>query len=103
MAISIAYLAAGVFIFLLGLTILRLGGSSTPTRATALILFFAGLGPILSAIDRAIAGNPAQLAQYRGGKTTLLGYFVGQVMKATGGKANPALVNRLLKKRLDRP
>ncbi len=47
--ISIFYLAAGIFIFLLGLTILRLGSSNTPTRATALILFFAGLGPILSA------------------------------------------------------
>ncbi len=57
MAISIAYLAAGVFIFLLGLTILRLGGSSTPTRATALILFFAGLGPILSAISMILQAN----------------------------------------------
>ncbi len=47
--ISVLYLAAGIFIFLLGLTILRIGRSSTPTRATALILFFAGLGPILSA------------------------------------------------------
>jgi aspartyl-tRNA(Asn)/glutamyl-tRNA(Gln) amidotransferase subunit B len=53
------------------------------------------------AIETAIARNPDQLAQYRAGKTALLGYFVGQVMKATGGKANPALVNRLLKKRLD--
>ncbi|UCG53449.1 MAG: SpoIIE family protein phosphatase [Candidatus Latescibacterota bacterium] len=47
--LSIFYLTGGVFIFLLGLTILRTGTSSTPTRATALILFFAGLGPILSA------------------------------------------------------
>ena len=47
--LSIFYLAGGIFIFLLGLTILRAGTSSTPTRATALILFFAGLGPILSA------------------------------------------------------
>jgi aspartyl-tRNA(Asn)/glutamyl-tRNA(Gln) amidotransferase subunit B len=54
------------------------------------------------AIETAIERNPNQLAQYRAGKTALLGYFVGQVMKATGGKANPALVNRLLKKRLDR-
>jgi aspartyl-tRNA(Asn)/glutamyl-tRNA(Gln) amidotransferase subunit B len=54
------------------------------------------------AIEAAIAANPKQLAQYRAGKTALLGYFVGQVMKATGGRANPALVNRLLKERLDR-
>jgi len=47
--LSIFYLVGGVSIFLLGLTILRTGSSSTPTRATALILFFAGLGPILSA------------------------------------------------------
>jgi aspartyl-tRNA(Asn)/glutamyl-tRNA(Gln) amidotransferase subunit B len=54
------------------------------------------------AIDAALERNPNQIAQYRAGKTALIGYFVGQVMKATGGVANPALVNRLLKKRLDR-
>ncbi len=47
--LSVFYLACGVFIFLLGLTILRSGRSSSPTRATALMLFFAGVGPILSA------------------------------------------------------
>lgn len=47
--LAVFYLAGGVFIFLLGLTILRTGHSSSPTRATALMLFFAGLGPILSA------------------------------------------------------
>jgi sigma-B regulation protein RsbU (phosphoserine phosphatase) len=47
--ISVLYLFSGVFIFLLGLTILRTGGSGTPARATALMLFFAGLGPLLSA------------------------------------------------------
>lgn len=47
--LSVFYLAGGIFIFLLGLTILRAGGSSAPTRATALMLFFAGIGPILSA------------------------------------------------------
>lgn len=47
--LSIVYLVSGVFIFLLGLTILRTGTSGTPTRATALMLFFAGLGPVLSA------------------------------------------------------
>jgi serine phosphatase RsbU (regulator of sigma subunit) len=47
--ISVLYLVVGVFIFLLGLTILRTGTSSTPTRATALILFFTGLGPVLTA------------------------------------------------------
>jgi aspartyl-tRNA(Asn)/glutamyl-tRNA(Gln) amidotransferase subunit B len=57
-----------------------------------------------SAIERAIeavmAANPGQLADYRGGKEKLFGFFVGQVMKATAGKANPARLNELLKKKL---
>jgi aspartyl-tRNA(Asn)/glutamyl-tRNA(Gln) amidotransferase subunit B len=56
---------------------------------------------IQSAVDAVIAGSPAQVATYRGGKTGTLGWFVGQVMKRTGGKANPQLVNTLLKKALD--
>ena len=51
-------------------------------------------------IDDVLAANPKQLEQYRAGKTTMLGFFVGQVMKATAGKANPGLVNELLKKRI---
>jgi aspartyl-tRNA(Asn)/glutamyl-tRNA(Gln) amidotransferase subunit B len=51
-------------------------------------------------IDEVIAGNPKQLEQYRGGKTTVIAYFVGQVMKASKGKANPTLVNELLPKKL---
>jgi len=47
-----------------------------------------------------LAANPAQVEQYRGGKEKLFGYFVGQVMKATQGKANPQLINELLKKML---
>ncbi len=57
-----------------------------------------------SALSAVIAGileaNPNQLAQYRSGKDKLFGYFVGQVMKATKGKANPQLINDLLKKML---
>jgi aspartyl-tRNA(Asn)/glutamyl-tRNA(Gln) amidotransferase subunit B len=51
-------------------------------------------------IDEVMAKNPAQLADYRAGKDKLFGFFVGQVMKATGGKANPAQLNELLKKKL---
>ncbi len=51
-------------------------------------------------IDEVIAKNSKQLEQYRAGQEKLFGYFVGQVMKATGGKANPAQVNALLKKKL---
>jgi len=53
-------------------------------------------GAIEQIIDRIIADNPVQLEQYRSGKDKLLGYFVGQVMKATQGKANPGEVNKLL-------
>ena len=53
-------------------------------------------GPILAAIEQVLAVNAAKVAEYRAGKDKLFGFFVGQVMKATGGKANPPLVNRLL-------
>ena len=52
-------------------------------------------------IDEIVAANPAQLEQYRAGKKTMLGFFVGQVMKASKGQANPQLVNELLTKKLD--
>jgi aspartyl-tRNA(Asn)/glutamyl-tRNA(Gln) amidotransferase subunit B len=57
-------------------------------------------GAIEKVIDEVIAKNPNQLAQYRAGKEALFGFFVGQVMKASAGKANPAQVNELLKKKL---
>lgn len=55
---------------------------------------------IEKAIDDIIAQHPEQLAQYKSGKEALFGFFVGQVMKATKGKANPQQVNELLKKKL---
>jgi aspartyl-tRNA(Asn)/glutamyl-tRNA(Gln) amidotransferase subunit B len=57
-------------------------------------------GAIEKTIDEVMAANPKQLADYRSGKDKLFGFFVGQVMKVTGGKANPAQVNELLKKKL---
>jgi aspartyl-tRNA(Asn)/glutamyl-tRNA(Gln) amidotransferase subunit B len=57
-------------------------------------------GAIGGVIDAVIAANPQQLADYRSGKDKLFGFFVGQVMKATGGKANPAQLNELLKAKL---
>ncbi len=51
-------------------------------------------------IDEVLAANPKQLEQYRAGKKTVMGFFVGQVMKASKGQANPALVNELLQKKL---
>jgi aspartyl-tRNA(Asn)/glutamyl-tRNA(Gln) amidotransferase subunit B len=75
-------------------------------KAADLIIEAKGLKQITdsSAIERVIdevmAANPKQLADYRSGKDKLFGFFVGQVMKATGGKANPAQLNELLKSKL---
>ena len=60
-------------------------------------------GAIEGVIDGVIAANPKQLADYRSGKDKLFGFFVGQVMKATEGKANPAQLNELLKRKLAGP
>jgi aspartyl-tRNA(Asn)/glutamyl-tRNA(Gln) amidotransferase subunit B len=57
-------------------------------------------GEIEKMIDEVLAASPKQVEQYKAGKTTMIGYFVGQVMKASKGKANPALVNQLLAKKL---
>lgn len=58
-------------------------------------------GAIEALIDQVIAANPAQVAQYKGGKKTVAGFFVGQVMRASKGQANPALLNELVTKKLD--
>ncbi len=57
-------------------------------------------GAIEGVIDAVIAANPKQLAEYRSGKDKLFQFFVGQVQKATGGKANPSQLNELLKSKL---
>ena len=57
-------------------------------------------GAIEAAIEAVMAANPGQLAEYRSGKDRLFGFFVGQTMKATAGKANPAQLNDLLKRML---
>ena len=57
-------------------------------------------GALEATVREIIAAHPGQLAQYRSGKDKLFGFFVGQVMRQTGGKANPSLVNELLKKLL---
>jgi aspartyl-tRNA(Asn)/glutamyl-tRNA(Gln) amidotransferase subunit B len=51
-------------------------------------------------IDEVLAASPKQVEQYKAGKTTMIGFFVGQVMKASKGKANPAVLNELLQKKL---
>ena len=52
-------------------------------------------------IDALLAANPDEVAKYRTGKTSLLGWFIGQVMKETRGQANPDLARRLVAARLD--
>jgi aspartyl-tRNA(Asn)/glutamyl-tRNA(Gln) amidotransferase subunit B len=75
-------------------------------RVAAEIVAEKGLAQISDAgelgqiVDQVIAANPDPVAEYRAGKERLLGWFVGQVMKATGGKANPQLVTELLKEKL---
>ena len=51
-------------------------------------------------VDEVIASSPDNVAAYKGGKTNLIGWFVGQVMKKSQGKANPGVVNNLLKQKL---
>lgn len=58
-------------------------------------------GAIEAAVDEAIANNPKAVEEYRGGKKKAIGALVGQVMKATKGKANPQMVNKLLAEKLD--
>jgi len=77
-----------------------------PNKTAAQIVEEKGLkqvtdtGAIEKVIDEVLAANPDKLAEYRSGKDKLFGFFVGQVMKASGGKANPALLNDLLKNKL---
>ena len=58
-------------------------------------------GAIEAVVSRVISNCPKEVAAYKNGKTKLLGFFVGQVMKETRGKANPKLVNELLEKTLE--
>ena len=58
------------------------------------------VGAIEAAVDEIIAANPSEAAGYRAGKTQLLGFFVGRVMKAMKGKANPKVVNETLVRKL---
>lgn len=58
-------------------------------------------GAIQEIVARIVAENPNQVAAYKGGKTNLMGFFVGQIMKETKGRANPQVINKLLKDELD--
>ena len=78
----------------------RLGDSgftADPYLAQEAVSDAGELGPI---VERIIEENPGQVAAYRGGKEGLLGFFVGQVMKETQGKANPRVVSDLVRDKL---
>jgi aspartyl-tRNA(Asn)/glutamyl-tRNA(Gln) amidotransferase subunit B len=57
-------------------------------------------GALEAAVDQVMADNPDRVADYRGGNQKLIGWFMGQIMKASGGKANPQMVNELLRNKL---
>ena len=73
------------------------GFSAAPYLEQRAVADVSELDPV---IERVIAANPGQADAYRGGKEGLLGFFVGQVMKETGGKANPRVVNERLREKL---
>ncbi len=78
-------------------------GRAAPDLVSSMELFQISDEDELREVVRAVlAAGASQVAAYRGGKAATFGWFVGQVMKATGGKAAPAVVNRLLREELDR-
>ncbi|MDF0551895.1 Asp-tRNA(Asn)/Glu-tRNA(Gln) amidotransferase subunit GatB [Kamptonema sp. UHCC 0994] len=77
------------------------GGSPKQAIETAGVTQISDSTTLEVIIDQVIAGNPKELEQYRSGKTKLLGFFVGQVMKKTEGRADPKLTNQLLNKKLN--
>lgn len=77
------------------------GGSAKELVERKGLVQISDTSAIESAIDAVIAAHPDELEKYRGGKTKLLGFFVGQVMKQTGGRADPKLTNQLLAQKLN--
>jgi aspartyl-tRNA(Asn)/glutamyl-tRNA(Gln) amidotransferase subunit B len=81
--------------------LLTQGGSAKALVESKGLIQISDTGALEAAIDEVLAANPKELEQYRNGKTKLLGFFVGQVMKQTGGRADPKLTNQLLAKKLN--
>jgi Asp-tRNA(Asn)/Glu-tRNA(Gln) amidotransferase B subunit len=73
------------------------GFAAEPYLAQKTVSDISALDPV---IEEIVAANAGEVAAYRGGKEGLLGFFVGQVMKATGGKADPRVVNERLREKL---
>ena len=73
-----------------------------PPPVIPIFVMVASPGPFTThpIIDKVIGDDPDKVKEYKSGKDKLFGFFVGQVMKISGGKANPQLVNEILKKKL---
>jgi glutaminyl-tRNA synthetase len=82
-------------------TMTKEGGSPTQIVTDKGLKQLTDPADVQPVVDRILAANEEAVAQYRGGKTNRMGFFVGQVIKETGGRANPQLVNQLLKKSLE--
>ncbi|MEQ8997950.1 MAG: Asp-tRNA(Asn)/Glu-tRNA(Gln) amidotransferase subunit GatB [Coleofasciculus sp. B1-GNL1-01] len=80
--------------------LLSKGGSAKEIAESRGLIQISDVSQLEAIIDEVIAANPKKLEQYRNGKTKLQGFFVGQVMKETNGRANPKLTNQLLGKKL---
>ena len=76
------------------------GKGAQATVAELGLLQVSDEGAIATACDQVIATEPGKVAEYRGGRDKLFGFFVGQVMKTMGGKANPKIINEVLKRKL---
>ncbi|MBW4522280.1 MAG: Asp-tRNA(Asn)/Glu-tRNA(Gln) amidotransferase subunit GatB [Scytolyngbya sp. HA4215-MV1] len=81
--------------------LLTQGGSARELVERKGLIQISDTGALEAIIDQVIADNPKELEQYRNGKTKLLGFFVGQVMKQSGGRADPKQTNQLLAKKLN--
>ncbi|WP_228243529.1 Asp-tRNA(Asn)/Glu-tRNA(Gln) amidotransferase subunit GatB [Porphyrobacter sp. GA68] len=81
--------------------VLKTGRAAAEIAETEGLKQLSDTGAIAAAVDQVLAANPDKVAEYRGGKDKLFGFFVGQTMKALKGQGNPAVVNELLRDRLD--
>lgn len=77
------------------------GGSAKELVERKGLIQISDTGALEAIIDQVLVANPKELEQYRNGKTKLIGFFVGQVIKQTGGRADPKLTNQLLAKKLN--
>lgn len=81
--------------------LLTKGGSAKELVERLGLIQISDTGALETIIDQVVVANPKELEQYRNGKTKLIGFFVGQVIKQTGGRADPKLTNQLLAKKLN--